>query len=159
MPADKRIFFMSGLPRSGSTLLANILAQHPRIHVTPTSGICDMLVQVRNGWDANDAFRAMHRHQSEQVKENVLRAILQGYFAHVDKPVCIDSSGVAGLRAGLEACRGKALLNSMSAESERREPVLALAQRVKYEIVDFPGGTDMSGGVRVKAGGVAGSPE
>ena len=34
------------------------------------------------------------------------------------------------------------------------ERVLALAQRVKYEIVDFPGGTDMSGGVRVKAGGV-----
>lgn len=34
------------------------------------------------------------------------------------------------------------------------ERVLELAQRVKYEIVDFPGGTDMSGGVRVKAGGV-----
>ena len=53
MAADKRIYFLVGLPRSGSTLLANILAQHPRIHVTPTSGVVDMLVTVRNGWDRN----------------------------------------------------------------------------------------------------------
>jgi sulfotransferase len=92
MASDKTIYFIAGLPRSGSTLLANILAQHPRFHVTPTSGIVDMLVQVRNGWDANDAFRAMNRHQSEQIKENVLRSMLQAYFAHTDRPVCFDKN-------------------------------------------------------------------
>jgi sulfotransferase len=92
MPTDKTIYFLAGLPRSGSTLLANILAQHPKIHVTPTSGIVDMLVRVRNGWDENDAFRAMDRHQSEQVKETVLKSILQAYFAHVDRPLCIDKN-------------------------------------------------------------------
>jgi sulfotransferase len=92
MAGDKRIYFLAGLPRSGSTLLANVLAQHPQFHVTPTSGVVDMLVQVRNGWDRNDAFQAMERKLSEQVKTRVLRAMLQAYFAHVDKPVCIDKN-------------------------------------------------------------------
>jgi sulfotransferase len=92
VPNDKTIYFLAGLPRSGSTLLANILAQHPRFHVTPTSGIVDMLVRVRNGWDENDAFRAMDRPLSEQVKETVLKSMLQGYFAHVEQPVCIDKN-------------------------------------------------------------------
>lgn len=92
MSDEKSIFFLAGLPRSGSTLLANILAQHPRIHVTPTSGIIDMLVNVRNHWDRNDAFKAMDRKRSEQVKERVLRAMLQAYFADVPSPVCIDKN-------------------------------------------------------------------
>jgi sulfotransferase len=90
--APKTIHFLAGLPRSGSTLLANILLQNPAIHVTATSGICDMLVQVRNGWDRNDAFQAMDRATSEKVKGNVLRAMLQAYFQHVERPVCIDKN-------------------------------------------------------------------
>ncbi|MGA7801812.1 MAG: sulfotransferase [Gammaproteobacteria bacterium] len=90
--SDKPIYFLAGLPRSGSTLLANILLQHPRLHVTPTSGILDMLVQVRNHWDRNDAIQAMDRKTSEQVKEQVLHAMAQAYFGHVDKPVCIDKN-------------------------------------------------------------------
>lgn len=89
---DKRIYFLAGLPRSGSTLLANILAQHPHVYVTPTSGIVDMLVQVRNAWDRNDAFQAADRKLSEEIKERVLRAMLQAYFAHTDRPICIDKN-------------------------------------------------------------------
>ena len=89
---NKRIYFLAGLPRSGSTLLANILAQHRQIYVTPTSGIVDMLVQVRNAWDLNDAFQATDRRQSEAGKERVLRAMLEAYFAHTDKPICIDKN-------------------------------------------------------------------
>lgn len=92
MTTDKTIYFLAGLPRSGSTLLANILAQNPRVYVTPTSGIVDMLVQVRNSWDRNDAFQAAERKQSEKTKERVLRAMLQAYFAHADQPVCIDKN-------------------------------------------------------------------
>jgi sulfotransferase len=89
---NKRIYFLAGLPRSGSTLLANILAQHPEIYVTPTSGIVDMLVQVRNAWDQNDAFQASQRTFSESLKERVLRAMLEAYFAHTERPICIDKN-------------------------------------------------------------------
>lgn len=92
MSDDKIIYFLAGLPRSGSTLLANILLQHPRMHVTPTSGILDMLVTVRNYWDQNEAFQAMDRRASAEVKERVLKAMMQAYFSHVEKPICIDKN-------------------------------------------------------------------
>ena len=92
MPDKKTIYFLAGLPRSGSTLLANILAQHPRIHVTPTSGIVDMLVQVRNGWDNNDAFRARDPQENEALKAAVMRAMFQAYFSRIEEPVCIDKN-------------------------------------------------------------------
>lgn len=92
MTNDNRIYFLAGLPRSGSTLLANILAQHPNIYVTPTSGIIDMLVQVRNGWDRNDAFQAMDRHASEETKREVLRSMLYAYFSRSGRTVCIDKN-------------------------------------------------------------------
>ncbi len=34
----ENIFYQSSLPRAGSTLLQNILAQNPDIYATPTSG-------------------------------------------------------------------------------------------------------------------------
>jgi len=43
--------------------------------------------------------------------------------------LCIDSSIVAALEAGLAACRGKALLNSVTGEEERLERVLPLVRR------------------------------
>lgn len=89
---NKQIYFLAGLPRSGSTLLANILAQHQQIHVTPTSGIVDMLVQVKNTWDRNDAFQAAERKQNEETKKRVMSAMLQAYFADANEPICIDKN-------------------------------------------------------------------
>jgi len=44
----------------------------------------------------------------------------------VDVPIAIDSSVVAALASGLEAYQGKALVNSVTGESERLESVLPL---------------------------------
>jgi sulfotransferase len=92
MHYDKTIYFVSGLPRSGSTLLMNILGQNPRFYVTPTSGILDMLAQVRNSWDKNDANRARDRQENETLKRNVLRSMLYGYFEKESQPVCFDKN-------------------------------------------------------------------
>ncbi len=92
MKSDKKIYFVAGMPRSGSTLLMNILGQNPRFYVTPTSGILDILVQTRNAWDKSQAFRVLIRKESELIKGNVMRSILQAYFAHTDKHVCFDKN-------------------------------------------------------------------
>lgn len=89
---EKTIYFVAGLPRSGSTLLTNILAQNPEVYTTPTSGIIDMLVNVRNHWDQNQAFKAMDNSLSEQIKQQVMQNMLQGYFAHTPHSVCIDKN-------------------------------------------------------------------
>jgi sulfotransferase len=89
---EKQTFFLAGLPRSGSTLLLNILGQNPGVHVTPTSGILDILVNTRNRWNKNVAFKAIPWEESERTLCQVQRHIMQGYFEHIEKPVCIDKN-------------------------------------------------------------------
>jgi sulfotransferase len=71
-------------------LLANILLQHPRIHVTYAPGLLDMLIAVRNHWDKNERSRAIDPKADVRVKERVLTALAQACFSQVDKPICID---------------------------------------------------------------------
>ena len=41
------IFFNSSMPRSGSTLIQNILGQNPDIHSTPTDGFLELIYAAR----------------------------------------------------------------------------------------------------------------
>ncbi len=84
---DKKYYFISGLPRSGSTLLCNILAQNPRFHTTSTSGIMDVMFGVRNQWDKLVEFKAS---PNPEGKLRVLRGILGSYHSNTDKPVVFD---------------------------------------------------------------------
>lgn len=81
--------FISGLPRAGSTLLANILMQNPRFHATHTSGIADVMFGVRNNWDKLIEFRA---HPDNKGKKRVLEGILKNFYAPIDRPVIFDKS-------------------------------------------------------------------
>ncbi len=48
---------------------------------------------------------------------------------HTDLPICIDSSVVEALEAGLEAYQGKALVNSVTCERERLDRILPLVKK------------------------------
>lgn len=52
-----------------------------------------------------------------------------------DTPLCIDSSIVEALEAGLQAYEGKALLNSVTGEDERLERVLPLVKKYGCAVV------------------------
>ena len=52
-----------------------------------------------------------------------------------DVPLCIDSSIVAALEAGLEVYEGKPLLNSVTGEEERLEVVLPLVKKYECAVV------------------------
>ena len=83
---------ISGLPRSGSTLLANVLAQNPRFYASQTSGLLDVLFGVRNQWDNLIEMRAMEVGLAERRKLAVLRGIIQAFYADVEQPVIFDKS-------------------------------------------------------------------
>jgi len=51
----KELVFLSGLPRSGSSLLCNMLASHPDLHVTPSSPLCSITQNMRKNW-SDDPF-------------------------------------------------------------------------------------------------------
>ena len=53
----------------------------------------------------------------------------------VDLPLCIDSSVPAALEAGLKACEGRPLLNSVTGEEERLEFVLPLVKKYNVPVV------------------------
>ena len=49
----KKIFYQGSMPRSGSTLFQNIMAQNPDFYATPTSGLCEALINLKiNVWNA-----------------------------------------------------------------------------------------------------------
>ena len=89
---SKSIYFIAGLPRSGSTLLSNLLGQNQRFHVTGTSGIIDILQYVRNSWNRNTAFMAQDRDQSAATQLSVMRGVMEGYFAGTDRPICFEKN-------------------------------------------------------------------
>ncbi|MBN1824557.1 MAG: homocysteine S-methyltransferase family protein [Endomicrobiales bacterium] len=47
----------------------------------------------------------------------------------VSVPLCLDSSSVETLEAGLKACAGKCLINSVNGEKEKLEKIIPLAKR------------------------------
>lgn len=46
-----------------------------------------------------------------------------------DTPLCLDTTNVEAIEAGLKACKGKALINSISARPERMEALMPLAKQ------------------------------
>jgi 5-methyltetrahydrofolate--homocysteine methyltransferase len=52
-----------------------------------------------------------------------------------DRPICIDSSVVEALEAGLEAYDGRALVNSVTGEDDRLEAILPLVKRFDAAVI------------------------
>jgi 5-methyltetrahydrofolate--homocysteine methyltransferase len=55
-----------------------------------------------------------------------------------DLPLCLDSSIVEVLEAGLAAYQGKALVNSVTAEDERLDAILPLVKRHEAAVIALP---------------------
>ena len=89
---SKTLYLVAGLPRSGSTLLMNILGQNPRFAVGGTSGIIDILQYVRNSWGRNSAFQSLEPEVSAQLQVAVLRGAFEGYLSIAPQPVCFDKN-------------------------------------------------------------------
>ena len=83
----KKIFFLSGLPRSGSTLLGSILAQNPEIHVTPTSPLLDLMCYTD---EALQKIKITYTYDEKALADNVYSGIIKSFYQNIHKPVIID---------------------------------------------------------------------
>src|SRR5271155_615721 len=95
MPATTilKIFYQSSMPRSGSTLLQNIMAQNPDFYVTPTSGLLELVYGARASYTGNAEFNAQDADAMKKAFLGFCRAGMEGYFrALTDKPYVIDKS-------------------------------------------------------------------
>jgi len=69
------------------------------------------------------------------VEPMLMPELIKRVQAVTDAPICIDSSVPGALEAGLAACEGRPLLNSVTGEEERLENVLPLVKKYNVPVV------------------------
>lgn len=82
-----KLFFCSGLPRSGSTVLLSILSQNSDIYCTPTSPLADFLCLTDHNFSHIDY---NYTYEKEKVQYNVYNSIIKNFHGHVSKKYIID---------------------------------------------------------------------
>ena len=85
----KELFFISGLPRSGSTLLSDLLSQNDDFYTSPTSGLIDMIKLVKNNWNANEHFKSSF--EIDQINE-MLSGMPQSFYSNKSENIIFDKS-------------------------------------------------------------------
>lgn len=84
---NKSIFFLSGMPRTGSTLLGSILSQNPEVHVTPTSPMYSLLV------NANEHFNLLNEQYTFDYvnsSDRMYHAMVESFYDDIKKPIIFD---------------------------------------------------------------------
>ncbi|MEM1265752.1 MAG: sulfotransferase [Pseudomonadota bacterium] len=95
MTDGPRYHFITGLPRSGSTLLSAILRQNPKATAGMTSPVGAITNALRIMMTQNTEIRAL---VDDGARSRILRGIFDGYYSdHQDKEVIFDTNrGWAG---------------------------------------------------------------
>ena len=89
----EKLFFQSSLPRAGSTLLQNILAQNSEVYATPTSGVLELVFAARSNYTNSPEFKAQDPELMKSGFLSFCKHGMKGYFeAITDKPYIIDKS-------------------------------------------------------------------
>ena len=87
---QKQLHFLSGIPRSGSTVLAAILNQNPMTHVSTTSGLVHALDGLANTW--HSAGLLNDNDPTREKLAQTMRGCIDAFYNDTDKPVIIDKS-------------------------------------------------------------------
>ena len=85
----KTYFFLSGLPRSGTTLLGAILEQTPDIYVGATSPVLEFLLSFDNTFNFNKTYHAFPK---EDFRVRTLSRIPDDWYSDIDRPIIIDKN-------------------------------------------------------------------
>jgi sulfotransferase len=81
--------FLSGLPRSGSTLLSAILRQNPRFHAGMSGPMAGLYRSLLESMSANNEFSVFI---SDQQRARILRSVWDAYHADHPQPVIFDTN-------------------------------------------------------------------
>ena len=98
----------------------------------------DALAQVAAGatvLDINAGVVYNSNPDPNETEPPLMRKMIELVQGLVDVPLCIDSSVPGALEAGLAACEGRPLLNSVTGEEDRLELVLPLVKKYNVPVV------------------------
>jgi sulfotransferase len=98
----KKLLFNSSLPRSGSTLIQNILAQNPEFYCTPTSGTLELIYGARANFTNDVTFKAQDADLMRKGFQSFCNMGLHGFYdAVTDKPIILEKSRGWGIHYNL----------------------------------------------------------
>jgi sulfotransferase len=87
---ERSVHFISGLPRSGSTLLAALLRQNPRFHAGMTSPVGTLFTNMLNEFGAGSEFGPV---LDRDIRRRLLRGLFDSYYAdQAGKAVLFDTN-------------------------------------------------------------------
>jgi len=86
----KEFFFISGLPRSGSTLLSAILRQNPEFYADITSPVQKLVASTINVLTDNESNHLI----DEDKRKHILRSVFNSYYDEVIPNTVFDTSRV-----------------------------------------------------------------
>jgi 5-methyltetrahydrofolate--homocysteine methyltransferase len=98
----------------------------------------DVKAQVEGGADVLDVNMGVPLTDEPEL----LAKAIQLVQSLTDLPVCIDSSVVEALEAGLSVYQGRALVNSITAEDDRMAAILPLVKKYDAAIIALPNDHD-----------------
>lgn len=84
--------FICGGLRSGGTLLGNLLAQNPKVHVSPTNDLSVLFAQAARSWSTYENFRAQGLARVKPKMKNALIGMLEGFYKDVGADMVFDCS-------------------------------------------------------------------
>jgi len=84
-----QIHFISGLPRSGSTLLSALLRQNPRFHAGMSGPMAGMFATLLGEMSGRNEFSVFI---TEAQRQRVLRGLFDNYYADTPQEVIFDTS-------------------------------------------------------------------
>ena len=85
----KKYYFMSGLPRSGSTLLSTLLNQNPEIYSGPSSPILGAMFIAHDYFLNNELYLG---YPKPDEANKVIGSMIENYYSDVKKPIVIDKN-------------------------------------------------------------------
>jgi sulfotransferase len=86
---EKTFYFISGLPRSGSSVLSAILNQNPRFYSGPSSPVVATMLSLENSLANDELFLANPK--IEQGKQ-IIASVLPQYYSDMSEPVIFDKN-------------------------------------------------------------------
>lgn len=88
----KKVHFVSGLPRSCSTLLCNLLAQNPRVHSTGSSPLHEIGYVARNVFKTEEVKSMQPLDAEKMYLDYVKGGILNAFESLTERPVVVDKN-------------------------------------------------------------------
>jgi len=116
------IQFVGGLPRSGTTLLANLLGQNSNHHVTATSGLIHLSLAILDKWPNVEEFKTQGLASVKPRVSNSIRGLMLGFYSDeiaAGKIVFDKSRGWTDLWQPLEKIVGQPLKMIVSVRDVR----------------------------------------